>query len=159
MQASLTLAQTIAGFEVPLLVPALGVGAEPGVGRVRRSVGAVSPETTIEVAQPTVQERAVAPFQFSKPLTRGFQQLVTIYGYPNYEELDPTLLVTLTFPLIFGVMFGDVGHGLLLVALGALLLSRRISALRSMAGFGAVIVACGAVATLFGGLYGSLFGF
>lgn len=161
VQASLTLAQTIAGFRKFRYSYLLsGWVPEPGVERLRRSVVAVSPETTIEVAQPTVQERAVAPFQFSNPpLTRGFQQLVTIYGYPNYEELDPTLLLTLTFPLIFGVMFGDVGHGLLLVALGALLLSRRVRALRSMAGFGTVIVACGVVATLFGCLYGSLFGF
>ncbi len=161
VQASLTLAQTIAGFRKFRYSYLLsGWVPEPGVERLRRSVVAVSPETTIEVAQPTVQERAVAPFQFSNPpLTRGFQQLVTIYGYPNYEELDPTLLLTLTFPVIFGVMFGDVGHGLLLVALGALLLSRRVRALRSMAGFGTVIVACGVVATLFGCLYGSLFGF
>ncbi|MBN1249416.1 MAG: hypothetical protein JXC32_17275, partial [Anaerolineae bacterium] len=161
VRASLTLVQTIAGlkqFRYTYLLS--GWATEPKVDHVRRAVAAASPDTTVEVAKPSGQERAAAPFQFGEsPLMRGFQKLVTIYGYPNYEELDPTLLVAVTFPVIFGVMFGDVGHGLLLVALGILLLSRKVRALKGMASFGSVVVACGAAATLFGALFGSLFGF
>jgi V/A-type H+-transporting ATPase subunit I len=40
--------------------------------------------------------------------------LVIAYGRPRYEEIDPTLFLALTFPLLFGTMFGDVGHGLVL---------------------------------------------
>jgi V/A-type H+-transporting ATPase subunit I len=89
---------------------------------------------------------------------RAFQQLVALYGQPRYEEIDPTTLIALTFPLLFGVMFGDVGHSLLLVLLGALLASRKIRALRGLADLGTVIVACGVAAAVFGFLYGSLFG-
>lgn len=161
VRASLTLVQTIAGFRQFRYSYLLsGWVPESKQSRVRDAVLAVSPDTTIEVARPTVQERVTAPFEFTNPpLARGFEQLVTIYGYPSYDELDPTPLIVLTFPLIFGVMFGDVGHGLLLVALGVLLLSRKVRALQSMASFGSVVVASGAVATLFGVLYGSLFGF
>jgi V/A-type H+-transporting ATPase subunit I len=161
VRASLTLVQTIAGFRQFRYSYLLsGWVPEPKVSHVRRTVAAVSPDTTIEASKPTSQERATAPFQFANPqVIRGFQKLVTIYGFPSYEELDPTLLLVATFPVIFGVMFGDVGHGLLLMALGFLLLSRKVRALQNMASFGGVVVACGAAATLFGALFGSLFGF
>ena len=88
----------------------------------------------------------------------AFQMLVTTYARPRYEEIDPTILMTITFPLLFGAMFGDVGHGLLLLLLGWLLSSKRINALKGMASLGSIIVACGALAVGFGFLYGSLFG-
>jgi V/A-type H+-transporting ATPase subunit I len=88
----------------------------------------------------------------------AFQLLVTTFSRPRYEELDPTILIALTFPLLFGAMFGDVGHGLLLAALGGLLVSKRVRALRGLASLGGLIMACGLVATIFGFLYGSVFG-
>jgi V/A-type H+-transporting ATPase subunit I len=90
---------------------------------------------------------------------RPFQMLVTTYARPRYGEIDPTWLIALTFPLLFGAMFGDVGHGLILAALGVLISSRRVNALKSLAGLGGLITICGLVATVFGFLYGSLFGF
>ncbi len=92
-------------------------------------------------------------------LFRPFQQLVTTYGQPLYEEMDPTILLAITFPFLFGAMFGDIGHGLFLALLGALLTSGRIKALRSMAAFGGIVTFCGLSAILFGFLYGNLFGF
>jgi V/A-type H+-transporting ATPase subunit I len=88
----------------------------------------------------------------------AFQELVTIYARPRYEELDPTILMAVTFPLLFGAMFGDVGHGLELALLGLLLTSRKVKALRSLAGLGRLITVCGAAAVVFGFLYGSIFG-
>ena len=90
---------------------------------------------------------------------RPFRMLVTTYARPGYGEIDPTWLIALTFPLLFGAMFGDVGHGLLLVALGGLVSSRRVRTLRSLAGLGGLITICGLVGTAFGFLYGSIFGF
>jgi len=91
-------------------------------------------------------------------ILKPFQQLVTIYGFPSYNEIDPTPLLSLTYPLIFGTMFGDVGHGLMLALLGILLISRRIRILRGLAGLGSLILICGLSATGFGFLYGSVFG-
>lgn len=95
----------------------------------------------------------------SSKLLRPFQMLVTTYARPKYGEVDPTWLVALTFPLLFGAMFGDVGHGLVLAALGVLLTSRKAKPLRSLSGLGGLITVCGLVAAVFGFLYGSIFGF
>jgi V/A-type H+-transporting ATPase subunit I len=80
------------------------------------------------------------------------------YARPRYEEMDPTFLLAVTFPLLFGAMFGDVGHGLVLALVGGLLVSRRIQALRGLAGVGGLITICGLAAILFGFVYGSIFG-
>ena len=89
----------------------------------------------------------------------SFETLITTYARPRYEEIDPTVLIAITFPLLYGAMFGDVGHGLTLALFGWLLASKIVPALRGMAGLGWVIVACGLSATVFGFLYGSIFGF
>jgi V/A-type H+-transporting ATPase subunit I len=80
-----------------------------------------------------------------------FELLVNTYARPRYEEIDPTVLIAITFPLLYGAMFGDVGHGLVLAAIGWFL-SRRST-------LGGLLVACGLSGTIFGFLYGSIFGF
>ncbi len=83
---------------------------------------------------------------------RPFMQLVLNYGVPRYGEIDPTVLFAVSFVLMFGMMFGDVGHGAA-IALGAILLRRRL-------GHYAVLgAAVGASSMFFGLLYGSVFGF
>jgi len=99
------------------------------------------------------------PVALENPGVLGsFQMLVTTYARPRYEEIDPTILIAVTFPLLFGAMFGDVGQGLVLALLGWVLASKRVPALTGMAGLGTIIMACGLVATVFGFLYGSVFG-
>jgi V/A-type H+-transporting ATPase subunit I len=89
---------------------------------------------------------------------RPFQMLVTTYARPQYNEIDPTILIAITFPLLFGAMFGDVGQGLVLALLGYLMSRRMIKPLNSLAGLGGLIAVCGLSATVFGFLYGSVFG-
>ncbi|MBN1874564.1 MAG: hypothetical protein JXA33_10075 [Anaerolineae bacterium] len=93
----------------------------------------------------------------NRGILHAFQQLVTIYGRPRYAEVDPTLYLALTFPLLFGTMFGDVGHGLVLMALGALLAGRKGKA-QGGSELGIVVAVCGVVSAIFGFLYGSIFG-
>ncbi|OGN55924.1 MAG: hypothetical protein A2098_01255 [Chlamydiae bacterium GWF2_49_8] len=81
-----------------------------------------------------------------------FARLVLNYGVPRYGEIDPTVLFAISFVLMFGMMFGDVGHGIV-IALAGILLRRRIRK------FAPLAVAIGASSTLFGLLYGSVFGF
>lgn len=83
---------------------------------------------------------------------RPFTGLVRGYGVPRYGEFDPTLLVTLGYLLLFGAMFGDVGHGAVLAAGGALLRG-RLASLRW------VVVAAGLASVGFGLVYGSVFGY
>lgn len=44
--------------------------------------------------------------------TRPFQEIVNTYSVPKYKEVNPAFFTIVTFPFLFGVMFGDIGHGL-----------------------------------------------
>ena len=53
--------------------------------------------------------------------TSAFQEITDTYGVPNYKEVNPSYFGIVTFPFLFGVMFGDIGHGALLFLFGAFL--------------------------------------
>ena len=88
---------------------------------------------------------------------RPFQMLVNTYARPRYGELDPTILMAVTFPLLYGAMFGDLGQGLVLLVLGILIHNKII--MKGLQSLGLLIAYCGASAVVFGSLYGSIFGF
>ncbi len=54
--------------------------------------------------------------------TYGYQEFVNTYGIPRYREANPALFTAATFPFLFGVMYGDIGHGLFLFCSGLYLL-------------------------------------
>ncbi len=81
-----------------------------------------------------------------------FVSLVLNYGVPRYGEVDPTILFAVSFVLMFGMMFGDLGHGAV-IAITGLLLRGRLGQYASLA------VAVGVSSMLFGLLYGSVFGY
>ena len=83
---------------------------------------------------------------------KPFIPLVKSYGVPRYGEFDPALPFAFTYLLLFGAMFGDIGHGGVILLLSLALLRR----FGRMAWIG---VAAGAVSMLFGLLYGSIFGY
>jgi len=121
---------------------------------------AISPEILIDIKQPG-EERDLSktPIVMERAgFQQGFQKLVTTYGLPEYNELNPTLLMMLTFPVIFGAMFGDVGHGLILAIAGLMLMLNKIKKLKKFSSLGSVIFLCGIVAMVFGVLFGSIFG-
>ncbi len=84
---------------------------------------------------------------------KPFEMFVEMYGLPNYKEFDPTILIGLTYSIIFGFMFGDVGQGLVLLILGSIIAFKKKSMLA------AIIARCGFFSTIFGLMFGSIFGF
>lgn len=91
-------------------------------------------------------------------LFRPFETLTKMFGVPAYSETDPTPFVAFTFPILFGLMFGDVGHGLCLIIAGLIggILFRNKG--ENMRNFSWIIFYCGWGAVFAGFLYGEFFG-
>ncbi len=102
------------------------------------------------------QNQHVPVALFNNKFLKPFEMLVNTYARPRYGEIDPTILVAITFPIIYGAMFGDLGQGLVLFILGLLINSGVIA--KSMKSLGLLIAYCGFFAAVFGVLYGSAFG-
>jgi len=84
--------------------------------------------------------------------TKGFEFYTEMYGLPNYSEFDPTTFIAVTYTILFGIMFGDVGHGLMVMLFGFFMQKKKNP-------LGKILVPCGISGTLFGLVYGSVFGF
>ncbi|HVO76616.1 MAG TPA: V-type ATPase 116kDa subunit family protein, partial [Candidatus Bathyarchaeia archaeon] len=91
---------------------------------------------------------------FFKP----FELLISGYAIPDYRAIDPTFFMAITFLFMFGIMFGDVGHGAVLGTLGWFLYRRAKAPGDTVALFGRLGMYCGASSILFGILFGSVFG-
>ncbi len=87
------------------------------------------------------------------PFFRLYEFYVKMYGLPSYNEVDPTTLVAITYTIFFGIMFGDMGQGLVVSIIGFLMWK-----LKKME-IGRILVPCGISGMIFGFLYGSVFGF
>lgn len=86
---------------------------------------------------------------FSKP----FSMFVEMYGLPSYNGFNPTMLVAVTYTLLFGIMFGDLGQGLVISLVGYFVYRKKGNLL------GAILQRVGLSSAFFGLVYGSVFGF
>lgn len=87
--------------------------------------------------------------RFAKP----FEMFVNMYSLPSYNDIDPTSLVAITYTLLFGIMFGDLGQGLLLSLIGVIVTKMTKSDL------GRIMTRIGFSSAFFGMVYGSVFGY
>jgi V/A-type H+-transporting ATPase subunit I len=122
----------------------------------RRTAGrAIIEVTDAEQLKPVEAAGVEIPVLFRQPpFLKPFEMLVSGYGTPSYRTIDPTLFVGITFLAMFGMMFGDIGHGLVLLVAGLALAAKK-PRLREAGKLG---VYCGAASMVFGLLYGSFFG-
>ena len=84
---------------------------------------------------------------------RLFQPFTEMYGLPAYNEFDPTFLMAVTYSILFGIMYGDVGQGLVLIALGVFLYKKKGMWL------GGILGSVGIFSVIFGFVFGSFFGY
>ena len=114
---------------------------------------------------PSVVSRALKALEMGMPPvllqnprpSKFFEPLLSILSLPEYGTIDPTIGLSIFFPLIFGLMLGDVGYGALLLCLSAVLflLSRKGSLLRMIS---VIFSVCALWTIAFGFVFGELFG-
>mmetsp|Transcript_73893 Transcript_73893/g.119927 ORF Transcript_73893/g.119927 Transcript_73893/m.119927 type:complete len:960 (+) Transcript_73893:95-2974(+) len=113
-----------------------------------------------------VQTKETPPTYFrNEPVAQGTQSIVDAYGMARYKEFNPAVFSVTTFPFLFGVMFGDVGHGFMMAMCGFLLVryEEKLKYLANDEMFGTVykgrynILMMGIFATYAGFIYNELF--
>lgn len=113
----------------------------------------VRDDVKVEIKPPMGDSRLTPPTKlkenwFSKP----FGMFVEMYGVPAYTDMDPTNFVAISYCILFGIMFGDVGQGAVLILVG--FLAWKLKKLR----LGLVGTRIGVFSIIFGCLFGSVFG-
>lgn len=87
----------------------------------------------------------------------AFERMIFSYGSPVYGTIDPTPFVAFFFTLLFGIMFGDLGQGLVFVIVGILLTNHWIPFFKSWHKFGPIFIAIGCSSSVMGILTGEFF--
>lgn len=88
-----------------------------------------------------------------KLLVDPYKFFIDMYGTPSHKDIDVTAFVAVTYTVLFGVMFGDMGHGLVLSIAGFLMYKLKKMEL------GRILIPCGISSMVFGFIFGSVFGF
>ena len=92
-------------------------------------------------------------------IVANFDRMIFSYGSPLYGTIDPTPFVAFFFTLLFGLMFGDAGQGLVFLILGILMTTKVIKNFPVLgAGFGPIFICIGISSTIMGILTGEFFG-
>lgn len=92
-------------------------------------------------------------------IVQNFDRMIFSYGSPLYGTIDPTPFVAFFFTLLFGLMFGDAGQGLVFLILGILMTTKVIKKFPVLGpGFGPIFICIGISSTIMGILTGEFFG-
>lgn len=109
---------------------------------------------SVEIEDPEKGDRISPPTHLKNLIFfRPYSFFVEMYGLPSYHDIDITGFVAITFTLLFGIMFGDVGQGFALILVGLAMWKLKRMAL------GKILIPCGCASMVFGFVFGSVFGF
>jgi len=108
----------------------------------------------IDVRRPHSEENVPVKLVNTK-LAKPFEFLMRLYALPVYKEIDPTIFVSLTFPLFFGIILGDIGYGLTVMVM-LMFLSKKLPSARPLA---RIVMPSAIASVIFGFIFGEVFGF
>lgn len=122
-------------------------------GQVESLLSAIeSVEVTFTNAKDEIKHSP--PVKLKNPFFfRPFEYYTEMYGLPNSQEIDPSGFIAITYTLLFGIMFADVGQGIMLLIAAIIMLKVKKMPL------GALLIPCSICSTIFGFIFGSVFGF
>ena len=111
--------------------------------------------TSLEVSE---EEEENAPVEYNNSkVVAPMQEIMDLYSRPKYTEIDPSSAIFITFPLMYGMILGDIGYALILgtlaVAIKKLVKSDAVKPLMN------ILIYCQISAFIFGILYGEFLGF
>jgi V/A-type H+-transporting ATPase subunit I len=136
-----------------------GFVSERAFGSLKKRLDAALEKTYVVVGEKRVAvhgEEEGGPTEYEYPrLLRPFAELIEMYGHPRPLEIVPLALTAITLPVIFGMMFPDLGHGILLALFGLYLLIKGGESGRWL---GQLVLYMAAGAMVFGFLAGEFFG-
>lgn len=121
--------------------------------RIEEKIGDITDKFVVIAKDASeLDKKIIPPTQLKNNcIFKPFETIVKLYGLPSYYEIDPTPFLGITFMLMFGIMFGDIGQGLVYFLAGVLLYKKSEVA-------GGVLTRLGLSSIVFGFVYGSLFG-
>jgi len=129
------------------------------VSRVHRRTSSRSLPNWVTVV-PEDQRPPKPPTYFpTNRFTEVYQILIDTYGIPKYQEVNPALFATMTFPFCFGVMFGDVGHGLGLLVFALLVVWKEKEMAKADLGEMGQLIYGGRYLLVFMGIFSTYAGF
>lgn len=98
------------------------------------------------------------PIELENPsAAKPFELLIDTFATPKYNEIDPSLFLFVTYPIFYALMLGDVGYGLIVTAIGFLIIRKfKTGGLNALA---MILLISGLLSTVFGVIYGEFFGF
>ena len=108
-----------------------------------------------EVTDPKLESESPTLFE-NKRFVRTFEVITKSQGIPKKGEPDPTPMIALMWPIFYGLMFADLGHGLLLMGMGLLF---KVKGQGELSRWGMLIAISGAAAAIAGVAAGEAFGY
>jgi V/A-type H+-transporting ATPase subunit I len=104
------------------------------------------------------EEMEKAPTFYDNPQwVKPFQAIMALVRPPKYKEIDPSPFIAIFFPLFFGIMVGDIGYGLVILAF-ALIMKKKFGTLEFVRNFADILIISSIPTIFFGFIYGEFFG-
>ncbi len=111
-----------------------------------------------ETQEPATEDYEEVPVKLkSNALTRPMNMVTEMYSLPAYNGIDPNALLLPSFAAFFGIMFADIGYGLILLLVG-LIIKLKVKPRATMGYMGGIAIITGISCMIFGAITGTFFG-